>query len=161
MAKGSNKKSPTPEIVNRRAHHEYLIEDTLEVGIALHGSEVKSIRDGKCSIAEGYVRAQLEPLRLELHGVHIHEYPPAAGANHVPTRSRKLLAHKREIEKLARASAQKGVTIVPLKLYFKEGWVKLLIGTARGKSGVDKRHTLKEREAQRDIQRAMSRKTLR
>jgi SsrA-binding protein len=158
MAKGNKKKSPTPEIENRKARHDYHIEDTLEVGIALHGSEVKSIREGKCSIGEGYVRAQLEPLRLEIHGMHVHEYPPAAGANHIPTRTRKLLAHKREIEKLARASLQKGITIVPLKLYFKEGWVKLLIGTARGKSSVDKRQTLKEREAQRDIQRAMSKR---
>lgn len=73
MAKGNKKKSPTPLIENRRARHEYAIEDTLEVGVALHGSEVKSIRDGKCSIAEGYVRAQAEPLRLEIHGMHIHE----------------------------------------------------------------------------------------
>lgn len=158
MAKGKNRKSPTPVIENRKARHDYLIEETIEVGVALQGSEVKSIREGKCSIAEGYVRAQLEPLRLELHGMHVHEYPPAAGANHIPTRVRKLLAHKREIQNLARASIQKGVTIVPLKLYFKEGWVKLLIGTARGKSSVDKRQSLKEREAQRDIQRAMSRR---
>lgn len=157
MAKG-RKKSPEPEVVNRRARHEYFIEDTLEVGVALVGSEVKSIREGKCSLAEGYVRAQLEPLRLDLHGVHIHEYPPAAGHNHIPTRSRRLLAHKREIAKLARLSAQKGVTIVPLRMYFKDGWVKLEIGTARGKSHSDKRETLKERDAQRDIHRAMSKR---
>lgn len=158
MAKGKNKTAPTPVIENRKARHDYAIEETLEVGVALQGSEVKAIRDGKCSITEGYVRAQLEPLRLELHGMHVHEYPPAAGANHIPTRTRKLLAHKREIERLARASLQKGVTIIPLKLYFKDGWVKLLIGTARGKSSVDKRQSLKEREAQRDIQRAMSKR---
>ena len=159
MAKGKNKTAPTPVIENRKARHDYAIEETLEVGVALQGSEVKAIRDGKCSITEGYVRAQLEPLRLELHGMHVHEYPPAAGANHIPTRTRKLLAHKREIERLARASLQKGVTIIPLKLYFNErGRAKLELALARGKKLHDKRETSKKRDWARQKSRLMRQK---
>lgn len=159
MATKKDKKSNEPEIVNRRARHDYVISDTLEVGIALRGSEVKSIRDGKASLAEGYVRVVDDPPEMTLHSVHIDEYPPAAGANqHEPTRVRALLAHKREILKFARESAQKGVTVVPLRLYFKNGRAKLLIGLARGKAHEDKRQDVREREAKRDIRRAMSKR---
>jgi len=142
-------------IENRRARHEYEILDTLEVGIALHGSEVKSVRDGKVSLAEGYVRAQLEPPTLELFGVTIAEYPPAAGRQHLPNRVRPLLAHKREIVRLAKASQDKGVTLVPLKLYFKGPWAKLQIALARGRGKVDKRHAIAEKEMRREMDRAM------
>lgn len=158
MAKKSKAKSDTPVVENRKARHDYLVEDTLEVGIALVGSEVKSIRSGGASIAEGYVRVEENPPALYLHGMHIQEYGPAAGRQHGPTRTRKLLAHKREIRKLASAVSQKGVTIVPLKLYFVRGKAKLLIGVARGKHREDKRQDLREREAKRDIDRAISKR---
>lgn len=155
----ANRAKQDPEIVNRRARHEYHIDDTLEVGVVLQGSEVKSLRDGKASLAEGYVRAEESPPGLYLHGVQIDEYPPAAGSGqHAPRRVRTLLAHKREAMKLARASAQKGFTIVPLRLYFKNGRAKILIGLARGKAAFDKREDARKREAKRDIDREMSRR---
>ncbi|TVQ34233.1 MAG: SsrA-binding protein SmpB [Phycisphaeraceae bacterium] len=158
MAKGKGKTNE-PEIVNRKARHDYTIDRTLEVGIVLQGSEVKSIRAAQASLAEGYVRAEAAPARLTLHSVHINEYPPAAGVNqHEPTRTRRLLAHKREIIKLATDTLSKGVTIVPLKMYFKDGRVKLLIGVGTGKKKGDRREDMREREAKRDIERAMSKK---
>lgn len=160
MAKKGKKSGSggSPTIENRRARHEYFIDDTLEVGIKLQGSEVKSIRAGNCSIAEGYVTAQAEPVRLTLHGINVGQYGPAGPSQHPAVRNRALLAHKREIVKLARQVDQKGVTIVPLKLYFKNGMAKLLIGVARGKRAHDKRKSIADRDAKRDIQRAMSRK---
>ena len=161
MAKGK-KKQPTdsPQILNRKARHDYIILETLEVGIALHGSEVKSIRAGKASLAEGYVRVQAQPLGLFLHSIHIGEYQPAGVLGHHPTRTRKLLAHKREIRKLVSLVDEKGVTVVPLKMYFRNGYAKLEIAVARGKSKTDKREDLRKREHQRDIDRAMTRKRL-
>lgn len=159
MAKGRKGKPDDPVIENRKARHRYTIGDTLEVGIALRGSEVKSIREGKASLGEGYVRVEESPPGLFLHGMHVDEYAPAAGVNqHTPTRVRALLAHKREILKLLRETSEKGVTLAPLKLYFKNGRAKLLIGVARGKAQHDKRRDIKERDAQRDIQRAMSKR---
>ncbi len=145
-------------IENRRARFDYHISDTLEAGIMLRGSEVKSVRDGKVSLAEGYVRVQLDPPALFLHGATIDEYGPAASRQHSMGRIRKLLAHKREIAKLHRQVDQKGMTIVPLKLYFKNGYAKLLIGLGQGKSKHDKRQSIAERESKRDINRAMSRR---
>ena len=145
-------------VENRKARFTYTISDTLEVGIVLHGSEVKSVRDGKVSLAEGYVRVQETPPGLYLHSVNIGEYGPAGPRQHAPIRTRKLLAHRREIAKLARQVDQKGMTIVPLKLYFKNGFAKLLIGLGKGRSGHDKRAAIGERETKRDISRAMSRR---
>ncbi|MGP1347990.1 MAG: SsrA-binding protein SmpB [Phycisphaerales bacterium] len=161
MAKNKKKqKDLEPEILNRKARHNYHIDDTIEVGIKLLGTEIKSIREGRISLAEGYVRAQEQPPLLEVHGIHIGEYGPAGAGSlqHTPIRTRKLLAHKREILKLAKASAAKGMTIVPLKVYFKNGFAKMLIGVARGKATYDKREDIKEREAKRDIDRALSKK---
>ena len=151
-------KSDSPTVENRRARHEYLIGETLEVGIVLGGSEVKSVRDGNVSIAEGYISVEGEPPQLTLRNVTIGEYPPAGQVQHEIGRTRRLLAHRREIKRLARQVEQKGVTIVPLKLYFKDGWAKLLIGLGTGKQQHDKRNTIKDRDVQRDIQRAMSRR---
>jgi len=156
MARRKHKPKDDAVIHNRRARHNYLIEDTLEVGMVLTGSEVKSLRDGGASLAEGYVRAEESPPSLTLHGVHIQEYPPAAGRQHEPTRVRRLLAHRREIVKLAAATRVKGVTIVPLKIYFARGRAKVQIGLARGKRHADKRDALETREARREIDRAMS-----
>lgn len=159
MAKGGKKTNPAPEIINRRARHEFAIGETLEVGVALQGSEVKSIRDGKASLAEGFVRVSAEPPSMLLMGVHIDEYPPASGINqHDPTRHRTLLAHKRQILEFAKEASAKGTTVVPLKMYFKNGRVKVLIGVARGKQKFDKRQDARKREADRDIRRAMSKR---
>jgi SsrA-binding protein len=156
----SKKKSNPDERVmeNRKARFDYHISDTLECGVMLRGSEVKSIRDGKVSLTEGYVRVQENPLSLYLHSVTIEEYGPAGGRQHAKGRTRKLLAHKREIAKLYRQVQQKGMTIVPLKMYFKNGYAKVLIGLGKGKSSHDKRQTIAERETRRDISRAMSKR---
>ena len=155
----SKKPQPNSRIIeNRKARFDYHIEDTLEVGIVLVGSEVKAIREGNVSLGEGYVLAEGVPPHLTLLGVNIGDFQPAGGMGHRPVRARALLAHKREIAKFAKLVDQKGMTIVPLKLYFKEGWAKLLIGLARGKSQSDKRQSIGEREAKRDIDRAMSRR---
>jgi len=145
-------------IENRRARHDYHISDTLECGLVLRGSEVKAVRDGMVSLAEGYVRVQENPPALFLHSVNIGEYGPAGPRQHAPTRTRALLAHKREVEKLSRKVQQKGFTLVPLKLYFKNGYAKILVGLGEGKSRYDKRQAIAEREHKRDIQRAMSRR---
>lgn len=159
MAKKKKKKTDAPTFENRKARHEYSIEDTLEVGIVLWGSEVKAIRDGRVSLGEGYVSVEEHPKpRLVMHHVDIGTYQPSGALNHRPKRDRVLLAHKREISKLARQVEQKGVTLIPLKLYFVEGRAKLLVALARGKQAHDKRHAIAERDAKRDIQRAMSRK---
>jgi SsrA-binding protein len=158
-------KPGTPTVENRRARFDYEISDTLEVGIALTGPEVKSVRAGNVSIAEGYVRVQPSPPALYLHAVTIADYGPAAGGGggvadrrQKGDRTRLLLAHKREIAKLARQVEQKGMTVVPLKLYFKNNWAKLLIGVGKGRSRHDKRHAIGERETRRDIDRATSRR---
>jgi SsrA-binding protein len=153
-------KSDSPRIENRRARFDYTISDTLETGIMLMGPEVKSIRQGKVSLAEGYVRVQDNPPALYLHSVNIDEYGPAKGGPRPQTmaRTRKLLAHKREILKLARQVSQKGMTIVPLSLYFKDGYAKVLIGVGKGRARHDKRHAIADRESKRDVSRAMSRR---
>ena len=159
-AKGRKTKAHEVRIDNRRARRDYHIDATLECGIKLTGTEVKSIRNGQASLGEGYVRASDgDRVELVLHGVHIAEYPPAGEARqHKPTRDRVLLAHRREIGKLAEHTRAKGQTIVPLKIYFLRGRVKLLVGLARGKRHHDRREDLKERQARRDIDRAMTKK---
>jgi len=160
MAKSKGKHKPQDEriIENRKARHDYFILETLETGIMLVGSEVKSVRDGKVSLGEGYVRVEFKTLELFLHGVNIGEYAPAGARQHAAVRARKLLAHKREISKLAKATAVKGMTLVPLKLYFKNGFAKVLIGVAQGRAAHDKRDRIAERDAQRSIDRAMSKR---
>ena len=160
MASSKEKKPNEPEINNRRAYHDYFISETLEVGVVLVGTEVKSIRAGKASLAEGYVRAEINPLGLTLHGLHIDEYSAAGrGAlQHRPTRTRTLLAHKREVAKLHAKTEAKGTTLLPLKMYFKGGKVKLLVGVGIGKRQHDKREVLKKKTADRDIHRAMSKR---
>jgi SsrA-binding protein len=159
MAKSKRSKKGSPDdvvIENRRARYDYTIEDTLEVGMKLRGTEVKSIRDGQASLAEGWIRASIEPLALTLHSVHIAEYPNAASAfQHDPIRTRALLAHAKEIRKLAIRLEERGITLVPLKIYFKEGRAKLLVGVGRGKGRQDKRQAIQKREAARDIERAL------
>ena len=157
---GNSKKSnKSPTIENRRARYHYHIQDTLEAGIVLSGSEVKSLRSGQASLQEGWVRASLQPLKLTLHSVHIAEYPNAGPAHqHQPQRTRTLLVHKREIKKLAEFTSSQGRTLVPLKIYFLNGRAKLLIGLATGKHKSDKRQDLAEKSAKREMDRAMKRR---
>jgi SsrA-binding protein len=156
MAKGKDSSSDAPRIANRRAFHEYFIEAKLECGIALVGSEVKSLRAGKAQIAEAYAR--VEHGQLVLHGAHIDPYAPATKFNHDPLRERRLLAHRREIKKLESAMKQKGVTLVPLAMYFKNGRVKVEIGVAKGKQQHDKRDAIRKKEQDREMRRIMSKR---
>lgn len=154
------KPQPDRVIENRKAYFTYAIGETLECGIVLHGFEVKSVREGKVSLAEGYVSVEGTPPAMYLHNVNIAEYGPAAGrgAKTSPTRLRKLLANKREITKMGRAVEAKGTTLVPLKIYFKNGYAKLLVGVGIGRKSHDKREAIKERETKREITRAMSKR---
>lgn len=157
MAKNKKKsKQGPPSFNNRRALYDYFIEDTMEVGIVLTGSEVKAIREGSCSLKEGYISVDTDPPRLTLHQIDIGPYQPAGILNHEPKRTRELLAKKKEIFKLAREVDQKGVTLVPLELYFAQGLVKVKLAVARGKAQHDKRRAIAERESKRELQRAMS-----
>lgn len=142
--------------VNRKAGHDYHILRTLEAGLSLLGSEIKSVRDGHVSIREAYVRPQNGEMWLV--GAHIAQYPPAGRANHDPTRPRRLLMHRREIHELEREIGSAGVTVVPLRLYLKDGLAKLEIALARGKKSYDKRETIARRDAERQMQRALRRK---
>lgn len=141
---------------NRRARHEYRILDTLECGIVLLGSEVKTLREGRVSIEEAYAR--VKDGEVWLLGCDIPEYPQASRFNHPPRRPRKLLLHRREIKRFAHRAFERGLTLVPLRLYFKSGRAKVLLGLCRGKQLHDKRESLKKAQAQRDIQRAMRRR---
>lgn len=137
---------------NRRAFHDYFIEEQLETGIVLRGTEIKSIRDGKATIGEAYVRIQNG--ELWLIGSHVTPYVHGSWTNHEPDRPRKLLAHAREIEQLKKAIEQQGLTIVPLRIRLRNGRAKVDIGVARGKKLWDKRQASAERDAKRDMDRA-------
>lgn len=159
MAKRDRKENPDAVVIeNRRARHDYRIGETLECGIRLLGTEVKSLRAGRASIAEGWIRAESEPPSLRLHGVHIAEYPPAGPRQHEPLRTRPLLAHKKEIREFARAQDSQGATLVPLRIYFKDGRAKLLVGLAEGRKKADKRQDIAKKEAKRDIERELRRR---
>ena len=138
--------------VNRRAHHEYAIDETLEAGIALTGTEIKSIRAGRVNLAEAYAR--IERGEAWLIGAHIAPYEQGNRNNHEPTRTRKLLLHRDQISGLIGRTQAKGFTLVPLKLYIRNGMAKLEIGVARGKKAYDKRRTIAERDARRELERA-------
>jgi SsrA-binding protein len=141
---------------NRKARHNYQVLDTLECGIVLAGSEVKSLRAGGLSLDEAYGRVEGDEVWLV--GANIAEYSYSHELNHVPKRRRKLLMHRREIRKFAGQAFEKGLTLVPLKMYFKQGRAKVLMGICRGKQKHDKRASIKDRETKRDIDRAMRRK---
>lgn len=138
---------------NRKARHDYFILETFEAGIALKGSEIKSIRAGQISIKEAYVRVNGEEAWLV--NAHIAPYDPASRENHDPIRDKKLLLHKKEIENLWDEVRQKGTTIIPLNVYLSRGRAKVEIAVAKGKKRYDKRQAIKKRDAQRDIDRAM------
>ncbi len=138
--------------VNRQARFEFFISETFEAGIELLGSEVKSIRDGGVNLKEGF--AHIERNQLVLEGVHISPYSHANQQNHAPIRTRRLLLHRREIDRIAAELSQKGLTLVPLRLYFKNGWAKIELGLAKGKKLHDKRESIKKDEARRTMDRA-------
>jgi len=137
---------------NRRARHDYEILETFEAGLVLTGTEVKSLRQGRASLGESY--ATITDGEAFLLQMHIPPYEQGNRSNPDPVRTRKLLLHRDEIERLRRGIEQKGQTIVPLKLYFSRGHAKLLIGLARGRKSHDKRHAIAEREAKREMDRA-------
>lgn len=136
---------------NKKAYHDYFILDTYEAGIALHGTEVKSLRMGKCSVKESFIR--VENGEVFIYGMHISPYEKGNIFNKDPLRSRKLLLHKAEINKMLGKTKEKGMAIVPLKVYFKGSLVKVEIGLARGKKLYDKRNDIAKKDQQREAQR--------
>lgn len=157
MAKTSTQKTGdgTKLIVsNRRARFDYHLDDRFEAGLVLHGTEVKSLRDGKASLAEAWVKVD-EHGEAWLMQSHIQEYSHGNRFNHDPTRPRKLLLHRRELDKLSHEVAAKGVTLVPTRMYFRDGRAKLEFAVGRGKNVADKRATAAKRDADREIQRAL------
>ena len=142
-----------PVCQNRKAYHDYSIEETLEAGMSLVGTEVKSLRDGKANLKDSYVL--IKDMEAFLFNCHISPYSHGNIMNHDPLRTRKLLLHKKEIMRLQGKIAQKGYTLVPLKIYFKNGRAKVEIGLAKGKREYEKRESIKEREANREIEKAM------
>ncbi|GAA2576799.1 SsrA-binding protein SmpB [Streptomyces violaceus] len=139
---------------NKKARHDYLIIDTYEAGLVLTGTEVKSLRQGRASLADGFV--QMDGNEAWLHNVHVPEYSQGTWTNHSARRKRKLLLHRLEIEKLESKSQETGHTIVPLALYFKDGRAKVEIALAKGKKEYDKRQTLREKQDRRETERAVS-----
>ena len=140
-------------VSNRRAFHEYHVEERFEAGVVLAGSEVKSLRDGHVSLGEAY--ATVRDGEVWLVGASIEPYKQASRTNHERTRDRKLLLHRREITKIRQRTDEKGYTLVPLRLYFKDGRVKVEVGLGRGKNVADKRQALASRDAKREIDRAL------
>jgi SsrA-binding protein len=154
MAKGKKRKvAPGDVATNRAASHKYEFLDKLECGMVLRGTEVKSLRENGAQLKDGF--AMIRDGEIWLQNVHIPPYGPAARDNHEPERPRKLLAHRREIERLIGRTSEKGLTLVPTRLYFSNGRAKVEISLARGKDRFDKRETLKKKDMQRDMQRAL------
>ena len=141
---------------NKKARHDYSIEDVFECGLVLTGTEVKSLRQGRASLIDGF--AMMQNGELWLSGVHIPEYTEGTWTNHVPRRDRKLLVHKDELNRLAGKIKEGGLTLVPLSLYFKDGKAKIELAVARGKKSHDKRAALMERQAGREVERELSRR---
>ncbi len=157
MAKGRKPEEHRSIARNKKARHDYEILDELECGIVLQGTEVKSLREGHCSIREAYVRITPGG-ELDLVGATIPEYRCGNIYNHEPTRTRRLLAHRREIEKWHKRVKERGVTVVPLEIYFFKSRVKVLIGLGKGKRLYDKRQTERDREDKRAMDRAIGRR---
>ena len=139
--------------INRRARHEFEINETFEAGMILHGTEVKSLREGKANISDAFARVNNGA--VELINLHIPPYTKANRENHDPTRSRMLLLHKKEIEKLRGKTQEKGFTLVPMKMYWKNGYAKILLGLGKGKKLYDKRADIKKKDVERQMARAI------
>jgi len=140
---------------NKSARHDYFIESVYECGLVLTGTEVKSLRAGRASLTDGYAMAKEGEIWVS--GIHIPEYNQGSWTNHMPRRERKLLLHKREIAQIAGVIKQGGLTLIPLSLYFKDGKAKVEIAVAKGKKAHDKRETLKQQQASREVERELSR----
>jgi SsrA-binding protein len=145
-----------PIAQNRKARHDYHIEDTWEAGLVLMGTEVKSLRQGRASLVDGF--AEIDDHEIWLHGVHIPEYFQGTWTNHAARRRRKLLLNRAEIAKIERKITDKGYTLIPLQLYFKDGRAKVEIALAKGKKAFDKRHSLAEKQANREKEQAVGRR---
>jgi SsrA-binding protein len=149
-----DKGGPKVVATNRKARHDYTIEDTYEAGLVLTGTEVKSLREGKASLVDGY--AFIDGGEAWLDAVHIPEWGSGSWTNHATRRKRKLLLHKQQIIKISHKTKEGGYTLIPLSIYFSEGRAKVELAVAKGKREYDKRQTLREREARREADRAMS-----
>jgi len=157
VAQSSNRDTGRKVIAsNRKARHDYSIVDTYEAGLVLTGTEVKSLREGRASLVDGF--ATIRDGEVWLQGVHIPEYTQGTWTNHEPRRQRKLLLHREEIERLLGKTRESGLTLVPLQLYFSGGRVKVELALARGKRSYDKRQDLARRDAQREMARAVGRR---
>ena len=163
LSKSAKKKAattatPNDKVItqNRKARHKYAVLDTLECGIILVGSEVKSLRNGRVSLDEAYARVKND--EVWLIGCDIAEYVEASRFNHNPRRPRKLLMHRREVKRFAHRAFEKGLTLVPLEMHFKRGLAKVVLGICRGKQQHDKREAMKKAQAKRDMQRQMLRR---
>jgi SsrA-binding protein len=158
VAASSNRQTGRKIIAqNKKARHDYSILDVYECGVVLTGTEVKSLREGRASLVDGF--AQIDDGEIYLHNVHIPEYTHGTWTNHEPRRRRKLLLHRMEIERLIGKTKQSGLTLVPLQLYFKDGRVKVEIALAQGKKSYDKRQDLAKRDAEREVTRALGRRS--
>ncbi len=149
----TEKKQDTAVATNRKAYHDYFVEETLEAGIVLQGTEVKSLRAGLANLTDSYALVKKD--EVFLFNASISPYPWGNIMNHDPLRTRKLLLHREEIRKLIGKMTQKGYTLIPLKIYFAHGKAKVLIGMAKGKKAFDKRETIKEKESKREVERAI------
>jgi SsrA-binding protein len=155
MAKGGKRKaSPGDVATNRQASYRYELLDKVEAGMVLRGTEVKALRDGGAQLKDAY--ATITDGEVWLHNLHIPPYKPAARENHPPERPRKLLLHRREIDRILGRIAEKGLTVVPTRIYFRDGRAKVELATARGKDRFDKRQSIKEKDMKRDLDRALS-----
>ena len=152
MVKQTGQQKPIAQ--NRKARHDYHIEDVVEAGLVLTGTEVKSLRQGRASLVDGF--ATIDDGEVFLRNVHIPEYTQGSWTNHEPRRTRKLLLHRSEIDKIIGKLGDAGVTVVPLSLYFQDGWVKVEIALARGRRSFDKRQAIAQRDADREIARELS-----
>jgi SsrA-binding protein len=149
----AEKKENTAVTTNRKAYHDYFVEETLEAGLVLQGTEVKSLRLGLANLTDSY--AIIKKDEIFLFNAQISPYPFGNIMNHEPLRTRKLLLHREEIRKLIGKITQKGFTLIPLKIYFVRGKAKVLVGLAKGKKAFDKRETIKEKESKREVERAV------
>lgn len=151
MKKPKTKDAPLAQ--NKKARHDYQILETIEAGLVLTGTEIKSVRERRINLKDGF--AQIHNGEAWLMNVHISEYTQGNRFNHDPLRARKLLLHKKEIQKLTGQTSEKGITIVPLKVYLKHGFAKVLLGIVKGKHDYDKRETIKKRDQEREIRRTL------
>ena len=151
MKKTKTKDAPLAQ--NKKARHDYQILETIEAGLVLTGTEIKSVRERRINLKDGF--AQIHNGEAWLMNVHISEYTQGNRFNHDPLRARKLLLHKKEIQKLTGQTSEKGITIVPLKVYLKHGFAKVILGIAKGKHDYDKRETIKKRDQEREIRRTL------